>query len=196
MHATGHSRTAEFMALFRALETAAGPRRRLFDDPWAIGFLRPSLRIVAALARIPVLRSSIAGLIDRRWPGALTADAVDATFQFLSKAAPGSEILFTYVHADALKTSCGFEGMAALKRTLKSAAEPWTFGFDPRELPDYLASRGLTLISDMAATDYRALYADACHPDGAGYEFYRLALAVVPTPGPRPSTTNMVSSVA
>src|SRR5579862_3148429 len=73
MHATGHSRTAEFMAFFRALETAAHPRKRLFNDPWANGFLRPPLRAVALLAQLPPLRALICRFIDKRWPGARTS---------------------------------------------------------------------------------------------------------------------------
>ena len=35
-------KTAQFMALFRALETARPARRRLFGDPFAAGFLDPA----------------------------------------------------------------------------------------------------------------------------------------------------------
>jgi methyltransferase (TIGR00027 family) len=62
-------RTAEYMALFRALESARSPGRRLFEDRDAERFLRPSLRAVARAARIPALRSLIVAFIDRRWPG-------------------------------------------------------------------------------------------------------------------------------
>ena len=291
MHATGHSRTAEFMALFRALESASDPRQRLFNDPWAIRFLRPRLRAIAALAHLPLARSLICRFIDSRWPGArtsgiartryidetlcdalssgitqvvllgagfdsrscrlpqlaharvfevdhpntsqvkqarikqfatqvryvaldfnqqtldtalreagfdpaepalflwegvtqyLTALAVDATFKFVARSAPGSKVLFTYVHADAINGGHG--GMTALNRTLSKAGEPWTFGLDPRELPRYLAGRGLRLISDLNATTYRRLYASANAAAGnpgsnnTGYEFYRVALAAV-----------------
>jgi len=64
------SRTAEFMALFRALESARPPGRRLFHDPFAMAFLRWPLRVVAALARVPVCGPIVPWLIDRRWPGA------------------------------------------------------------------------------------------------------------------------------
>jgi methyltransferase (TIGR00027 family) len=63
------SRTAEYMALFRALESAGGPRRRLFEDRAAASFLRPSLRALARAARVPPLHSLIVSVIDRRWPG-------------------------------------------------------------------------------------------------------------------------------
>jgi methyltransferase (TIGR00027 family) len=63
------SRTAEYMALFRALESARPERERLFEDRAAASFLRPSLRAVALAARFGPARSPILALIDRRWPG-------------------------------------------------------------------------------------------------------------------------------
>jgi len=65
------SRTAEFMALFRALESVRHPvSARLFDDRFARGFLRPSLRAVVDVSRVPVVGRAVAAYIDRRWPGA------------------------------------------------------------------------------------------------------------------------------
>jgi methyltransferase (TIGR00027 family) len=63
------SRTAEYMALFRALESAQAADRRLFDDPDAARFLRPALRVVVIASRWRVLRAAIVAFIDRRWPG-------------------------------------------------------------------------------------------------------------------------------
>jgi O-methyltransferase involved in polyketide biosynthesis len=50
MDAGAPSRTAEYMALFRALETAAPERERLFSDELAARFPRARLRAVAAAA--------------------------------------------------------------------------------------------------------------------------------------------------
>src|SRR5438128_7077471 len=64
-------RTAEFMALFRALESVRRPpSARLFDDRFARAFLRPSLRAVVGLSRVPVAGRVVPWYIDRRWPGA------------------------------------------------------------------------------------------------------------------------------
>jgi methyltransferase (TIGR00027 family) len=63
------ARTAEYMALFRALESARSPGRRLFDDRDAVRFLRPTLRALVRAASLPPLQSSTAAFIDRRWPG-------------------------------------------------------------------------------------------------------------------------------
>ncbi len=65
------SRTAEYMALFRALESSRRPSRiRLFDDPFAYFFLRPALQRVVQLSRTPLLGAAVPRLIDLRWPGA------------------------------------------------------------------------------------------------------------------------------
>jgi methyltransferase (TIGR00027 family) len=69
MNARAPSRTAEYMALFRALESARAPDERLFEDPDAARFLRPALRIAAGAARWRAPRAAIVRYIDRRWPG-------------------------------------------------------------------------------------------------------------------------------
>lgn len=63
------SRTAEHVALFRAIESARPASERLFDDPLAARFIRPRLRAVAAASRVGPLRRVITAAIDRRWPG-------------------------------------------------------------------------------------------------------------------------------
>ena len=64
------SRTAEYMALFRALESAKPPASRLFSDPLAQAFLGLGLHAVAAAARLSILRALICWLLDTIWPGA------------------------------------------------------------------------------------------------------------------------------
>jgi methyltransferase (TIGR00027 family) len=67
------SRTAQFMALFRALEARRPARGRLFDDRLAAHFLGGGLGAVALLARLPFVRGGVEAFIDRRWPGARTS---------------------------------------------------------------------------------------------------------------------------
>lgn len=74
------SRTAEYMALFRALETTAAPARRLFEDPFASAFLPLRFRLVVGLSRFPLAGAIIRAYIDRRWPGARTSAVARTRF--------------------------------------------------------------------------------------------------------------------
>jgi methyltransferase (TIGR00027 family) len=62
------SRTAEQVALFRAIESARGGDR-VFDDPFAVRFLSVRYRLVARLARLRPVGRRLERYIDKRWPG-------------------------------------------------------------------------------------------------------------------------------
>lgn len=74
------SRTAEYMALFRALETVRSADRRLFDDRFAAGFLSPGLRFVVGLSKAPLAGALVRRYIDHRWPGARTSAVARTRF--------------------------------------------------------------------------------------------------------------------
>ena len=63
------SRTAEFMALFRALESERPAEDALFHDPFAAGFISPSLRRLVRWSATPIVGGLLCTFIDRRWPG-------------------------------------------------------------------------------------------------------------------------------
>jgi methyltransferase (TIGR00027 family) len=63
------SRTAQYMALFRALESTRPPQQRLFEDRNAACFLDARLRAVVRAARFRPVRAMALAFIDRRWPG-------------------------------------------------------------------------------------------------------------------------------
>jgi methyltransferase (TIGR00027 family) len=62
------SRTAEYMALFRAVETAEPPDRRLFEDPYALPLLSGTLKVLAEIARISVIGKLVPAFLDFGWP--------------------------------------------------------------------------------------------------------------------------------
>ena len=68
---------------------------------------------------------------------------------------------------------------------MRRAGEPYTFGFDPAALPQYLAARNLLLLEDVGARTYRERY---LIPRGREHEplaeFQRAA--VVEVAGERP----------
>lgn len=62
------SRTAEYMAFFRALETLEPPARRLFTDPYAYALLSHPLREFAQMARFALLGSLVRTTLEFAWP--------------------------------------------------------------------------------------------------------------------------------
>jgi methyltransferase (TIGR00027 family) len=74
------SRTAEYMALFRALEGTRAADRRLFNDRFAVAFLSPRLRLVVGLSKVPLAGTFVRAYIDRRWPGARTSAVARTRF--------------------------------------------------------------------------------------------------------------------
>jgi methyltransferase (TIGR00027 family) len=111
----------------------------------------------------------------------LSAPAVDAMFRYVARsAAAGSQMVFTYIHRGILDQSATFPGADKTLATVRRAGEPYTFGFEPIELPRYLAARKLILIEDVGARTYRERYLT---PLGRGQEplaeFQRAALVEV-----------------
>jgi methyltransferase (TIGR00027 family) len=56
------------MALFRAVETAERPGRRLFQDPYAISLLSGTLKALAETARLPIVGRLVPAFLDLGWP--------------------------------------------------------------------------------------------------------------------------------
>jgi methyltransferase (TIGR00027 family) len=119
------------------------------------------------------------------WEGVtnyLTEAAVDATLRWCARVAPGSLLVFTYVHRDILIRPQAFAGTKQLFAALERAGERFTFGIEPSRLPEFLAARGLSLEWDIGCAEYRArAYGDRARRM-RGHEFYRVALARVSRP--------------
>lgn len=68
------SRTAEYAATFRALESARLPAAsRLFEDPFAVDFLSLGKRILVGTSGLPWIGAGVRAYVDHRWPGAMTS---------------------------------------------------------------------------------------------------------------------------
>lgn len=281
------SRTAEYMAMFRASEHAKGAGRRVFDDPLASALLPGILRLPARLLAAGAVGVMLARYIDRRWPGArtsgiartrliddwigesiahvgqlvllgagfdtrawrltdldavrvfevdhpataqvkrerllaagadlgrvtfvavdfevdefeqrlrevgfdparrtivvwegvsqyLTGDAVCDVMRWAGRLAPHSRLIFTYVHEGAIDGSVAFDGADKVIAKVDGSGEPWRFGLLPGELPEFLHERGLRLLSDLGADQYRARVMGQASRDMQGYSFYHTVLA-------------------
>jgi methyltransferase (TIGR00027 family) len=281
------------MALYRAMESARPSGRRLFTDPFAVDFLRPSLRSAAVLCRVPFFGVALAWYADRRAPGArtsaiartrliddvvrqaltdgtrqvvilgagfdcrlyrltsighvvgfevdhpatlaaklsrlkhvvrkapdnvryvdidferqnlaealenkgfdrgqpsvfvwegvtnyLSAEAVDAVLCYVAGCAAGTRAAFTYVHRGVIDGSARFPDAVRIVSNVAKLGEPWTFGFVPEELPSYLRDRGLQLVWDNDAKQYRREYFGRAAESMNGYDFYHVAVVRVPS---------------
>lgn len=67
------SRTAEYMAFFRAMESVRSADQRFFVDPFAPHFIRPSLQRVVRLCKFHLVCTWINRYVDFRLPGARTS---------------------------------------------------------------------------------------------------------------------------
>lgn len=115
------------------------------------------------------------------WEGVtpyLDEAAVDGVLSMVATCAPGTRLIFTYIHRGALDGTVPFDGAEKLKREVAALGEPWTFGFFPYELPRILASHGLCLLEDLGAHAYRDRYGAELGSE-RGYGFYRVAIAEV-----------------
>jgi methyltransferase (TIGR00027 family) len=74
------SRTAQYMAFFRALETARSSEVRLFEDQFAKTFLSALLKFISDLCKIPIINRLIWSYVDSRWPGVLTSGIARTRF--------------------------------------------------------------------------------------------------------------------
>ncbi len=110
--------------------------------------------------------------------GYLSAEAVDATLRKLAELGePGSRVVFTFLDAGPLARRGGEEGAGATIDVVRRAGEPFRFGLDPAELPDYLAERGFALLEQASSAELAARY---LHPLGrrpVASPFFRIALA-------------------
>ncbi|WUD78165.1 class I SAM-dependent methyltransferase [Streptomyces sp. NBC_00510] len=128
-----------------------------------------------------------AGLGDDRavvvWEGVtnyLDAPSVHATLTALSTTlAPGSRIVLTYMDRRALDGTGDFDGVTAWADTVRTAGEPFTFGFLPDELPAYLTERGLELTLDRSAREAAGRYLEPLGRHEPAAPFYRIAQAEV-----------------
>lgn len=119
------------------------------------------------------------------WEGVtnyLSEAAVTAVLSWIGRCAPGSTVVFTYVHRGLLDGTLSFEGGSRILANVRALGEPWTFGLHPQAVAQFVAGCGLTLQEESGADDYRRRYLDEPPRAYRGYSFYRLALATVASP--------------
>lgn len=74
------SRTAQYMALFRAIETERPASKRLFTDKYASNFLDNGLKTAAKISALPIIGSLIPKIIHNKALGALSSGIARTKF--------------------------------------------------------------------------------------------------------------------
>ncbi len=115
------------------------------------------------------------------WEGVvsyLTAPSVDTTFAMLQRLlAPGSRLIFTYVHRGAIDGTVDFAEARRWKAVVRASGEPFIFGFEPSSLAAYAKSYGFTLVSDTSTSEATKVYNEWYRRNESGSELYRIAVA-------------------
>jgi len=110
----------------------------------------------------------------------ISKKANDSTFKYVAQAAPGSEIVFTYI----LKSF--IEGKDLKDATEKSmykwlvkGFKLFKYGLDPAEMRDYLSKYNLSLIEDIGSKEVEKRYMKKSKLDLKIFEIERIVLAEV-----------------
>jgi methyltransferase (TIGR00027 family) len=115
------------------------------------------------------------------WEGVtnyLSDGAVDATLATIrALAAPGSVLVFTYVHAGVIDGSVVFPEAERWVQNVQRAGEPWTFGLRPADVPDFLRARGFELVTDVSTREADGGRFAALGRHDEGSELYHIAVA-------------------
>jgi methyltransferase (TIGR00027 family) len=123
------------------------------------------------------------------WEGVtqyITGKAVDATLRYLSRSAgAGSKIVFTYIWQGIIDGSARSQVEERIVAFARRAGSPWIFGLEPVGIPAYLAERGLTVIEDVGAEEYRERYLE---PVGRRINVFEGERMVLARAGGRPAT--------
>ena len=114
------------------------------------------------------------------WEGVtqyISADANGATFSYISKAAPGSRVVFTYIVKSLLDGDKVPEGLEKFQKLSCKKKNPlWVHGFKSETMADYLSKYSLSLIEDLGADDFQKRY---MNPAGLGLKIFGIERMVL-----------------
>lgn len=95
------------------------------------------------------------------WEGVtqyITEQAVDKTLKFISNAAQGSEVVFTYVLKSFIDGSENNQTANTMISLLKADNNPFCFGLNPSDTTSFLSQYKLTLIEDVGKLYFQENY--------------------------------------
>lgn len=117
------------------------------------------------------------------WEGVtqyISKEANDSILKYVSKAAPGSSIVLTYVrksYIDGKEIYKGTEGV--YKRMCKKNNSFWIYGLDPADIGNHLSRYSLSLIEDIGSDEVKERYMKLVNLDLEVFKVERIALAEI-----------------
>jgi methyltransferase (TIGR00027 family) len=100
------------------------------------------------------------------WEGVsyyLPLPAIDDVLKFVAGCAPGSSVVFDYALQSFVDGDTRTYGGAAVARWLEKIGEPFLFGLHPVDAQNFLAKRGLRVVSHVGPADIENLYLATHH---------------------------------
>jgi methyltransferase (TIGR00027 family) len=114
------------------------------------------------------------------WEGVtqyLNEENVHQTLSFISRAKPGSMLIFTYVLRDVIERR--LPGSDKLMDRMIKQGSPWTFGLAPDKVASYLEPFHMKVMEDVGAEDFQKRYLDPISRKLVLTEAERILQAVV-----------------
>jgi methyltransferase (TIGR00027 family) len=108
------------------------------------------------------------------WEGVsyyLPRAVVEAVLDFAASCAAGSSIVFDYAITAFINGDTSTHGGRQVARWLKKIREPFLFGLDPAETPEFLRAHGLDTVSDLGPEDLANTYLKAKDGRSIGMTF-------------------------
>jgi len=109
----------------------------------------------------------------------ISKEANDSTFKYVSKAAPGSKIVFTYVLKNFIEGKNIHEDIKTMYKFMVKKWHIWIYGLDPAEIGDYLSKYNLSLIEDIGSVEMKERYMKLVNLGLDLLEIERIVLAKV-----------------
>jgi methyltransferase (TIGR00027 family) len=117
------------------------------------------------------------------WEGVtqyITAEEVDAILRTISRITRAeSTLVFTYIWRGIIDGSARSQAEERIVASAQRLGSPWIFGLEPADIRPYLAERGLLLVEDVGADEYRERYLEPAGRRMNVFEGERLVLARV-----------------
>jgi methyltransferase (TIGR00027 family) len=101
------------------------------------------------------------------WEGVtqyITGAAVRRTFDFLRGAAPGSQLVMTYIRQEFIDGEQLY-GLDLLYRQTRVQKQFWVFGLEPGSVGEFLNGYGWVELEQAGTAEYRARYLDPLNRD-------------------------------